>query len=149
MEMIAKQTTQKTMEKIRVDIQWCDKNFGASFGDNVPGAVVFTAKTLEELMKEADETLRFHIEGMIEDGDQVPQWLSNGEYEFEYNYVDVATLLRACEAYASLAAISRATGINQNQLSHYATGLKRPRPIQRKRIVEGIHHIGARLMAVV
>lgn len=137
------------MEKVRVDVQWCDKNFGASFGENVPGAVVFTAKTFEELTKEAEETLRFHVEGMLEDGDDVPQWLRDGDYELEYNYIDVATMLRACEAYASLAAISRASGINQNLLSHYATGLKRPRPEQRRRIVDGIHHIGARLMAVV
>lgn len=137
------------MEKVRVDVQWCDKNFGASFGENVPGAVVFTAKSFEELQKVAAETLRFHVEGMLEDGDDVPQWLRDGDYEFTYNYLDVATLLRACEDYASLAAISRATGINQNQLSHYATGLKRPRPEQRRRIVDGIHHIAARLMAVV
>lgn len=137
------------MEKVRVDVQWCDKNFGASFGENIPGAVVFTAKTFGELMKEAEETLRFHVEGMLADGDEVPQWLRNGDYELEYNYVDVATMLRVCETYASLAAISRATGINQNQLSHYATGLRRPRAEQRRRIVEGIHHIGARLMSVV
>ena len=137
------------MEKVRVDVQWCDRNFGASFGENIPGAVVLTAKSFEELTKEAPETLRSHVECMLEDGEEVPQWLRDGDYELEYNYVDVATLLRACEDYASLAAISRATGINQNQLSHYATRLKRPRPEQRKRIVEGLHHIGARLMAVV
>ena len=137
------------MKKIRVDVQWCDKNFGASFGENVPGAVVFTAKTFDELVNEAEETLRFHVEGMLEDGDDVPQWLRDGDYELEYNYIDVVTLLRACESYASLAAISRATGINQNQLSHYATGIKRPRPEQRKRIVDGLHYIGRRLMAVV
>lgn len=137
------------MEKIRVDVQWCDKNFGASFGENVPGAVVFTAKTFDELVNEAEETLRFHVEGMLEDGDDVPMWLRNGDYELEYNYIDVVTLLRACESYATLAAISRATGINQNQLSHYATGIKRPRPEQRRRIVDGLHHIGKRLMAVV
>lgn len=137
------------MEKIKVDVQWCDKNFGASFGENVPGAVVFTAKSFEELLKEAEETLRFHVEGMLEDGDDVPQWLRDGDYELEFNYLDVATLLRACEPYASLAAISRASGINQNQLSHYATGLKQPRPQQRKRIVDGIHHIGKKLLTVV
>ena len=137
------------MEKVRVDVQWCDRNFGASFGENIPGAVVLTAKSFEELTKEAPETLRSHVECMLEDGDEVPKWLREGDYELEYNYVDVATLLRACEDYASLAAISRATGINQNQLSHYATRLKRPRPEQRKRIVEGLHRIGAKLMAVV
>jgi predicted RNase H-like HicB family nuclease len=137
------------MEKIRIDVEWCNKNFGASFGENVPGAVVFTAKTYDEILKVAEETLHFHVEGMLEDGDEVPQWLRDGDYEFVINYVDVATLLRACEPYASLAAISRATGINQNQLSHYATRLKRPRPEQRRRIVEGIHHIGEKLMNVV
>lgn len=137
------------MEKIKVNVQWCDKNFGASFGENVPGAVVFTAETFEKLQKEAAATLPFHIDGMLDDGDDVPQWLVNGDYEFEYSYLDVATLLKACESYASLAAISRASGINQHQLSHYANGMKRPRLQQRQRIIEGIHSIGKQLIAIV
>lgn len=137
------------MEKIKVDVAWCDKNFGASLGDNVPGAVVLTAKTYEELLREVPETLRFHVEGMLADGDDVPQWLADGDYEFEYNLIDVATVLRAYEPFVSLAALSRASGINQHQLSHYANGLKQPRPQQRQRIVEGIHKIGRELLAVV
>ena len=136
------------MEKIKVDVQWCDKNFGASLGDNVPGAVVLTAKTFEELKREVPETLKFHVEGMIADGDDVPQWLRDGDYEFEYNLLDVATMLRAYEPYYTLAALSHATGINQHQLSHYANGLKHPRPQQRQRIVEGMHEIGRQLLAV-
>ncbi len=137
------------MEKIRVDVQWCDKNFGASLGDNVPGAVVLTAKTYEELLREVPEALRFHVEGMVEDGDDVPQWLIEGDYEFDYHLADVATLLRAYEPYYTLSALSRATGINQHQLSHYANGLKNPRPQQRQRIVEGMHKIGRELLSVV
>ncbi|MBR0047342.1 MAG: CopG family transcriptional regulator [Bacteroidaceae bacterium] len=137
------------MEKIRVDVQWCEKNFGATFGENVPGAVVFTASTIEQLQKEAQETLRFHMEGMQEDGDEMPAWWLSGDYEFEWNYVDTATLLRAIEPYASIASISRASGINQHQLSHYANRLKTPRPQQRQRIVDGIHKIGRELIAVV
>lgn len=137
------------MEKIKVDVAWCDKNFGASLGDNVPGAVVLTAKTYEELLREVPETLRFHVEGMLADGDDVPQWLIDGDYEFEYNLIDVATVLRAYEPFISLAALSRASGINQHQLSHYANGLKQPRPQQRQRIVDGIHKIGRELLAVV
>lgn len=137
------------MEKIKVNVQWCDKNFGASLSDNVPGAVVLTAKSYEELLREVPETLRFHIEGMVEDGDDVPQWLRNGDYEFDYNLVDVATVLRAFEPYVSLAALSRASGINQHLLSHYANGMKQPRPLQRQRIIDGIHKIGRTLMAVV
>ena len=137
------------MEKIKVDVAWCDKNFGASLGDNVPGAVVLAAKTYEELLREVPETLRFHVEGMLADGDEVPQWLIDGDYEFEYNLIDVATVLRAYEPFISLAALSRASGINQHQLSHYANGLKQPRPQQWQRIVDGIHKIGRELLAVV
>ena len=137
------------MEKIRVDVQWCERNFGASMGENVPGSVVFTASSIELLQAEAKETLQFHVEGMLEDGDEVPQWLVDGDYEFVWNYVDTATLLRAIEPYASIASISRASGINQHQLSHYANRLKTPRPLQRKRIVDGIHKIGRELIAVV
>ena len=137
------------MEKIRVDVAWCNKNFGASLGDNVPVALVLTAKTYEELLQEVPETLRFHVEGMIEDGDDVPLWLRNGDYEFEYNLLDVATLLHAYEPYFTLSALSYASGINQHQLSHYANGIKKPRPQQRQRIIEGMHKIGRELLAVV
>ena len=137
------------MEKIRVDVSWCEKNFSASLGENVPGAVVFTADTFAELQKEAKESLEFHIEGMVADGDEVPQWLVDGDYEFEYRFLDATSLLRAYEPYLSLAAISRASGINQHQLSHYANGIKRPRAQQRERIVKGIHKIGKELLALV
>ena len=135
------------MVKIEVNVSWCDKNFGASLSENVPGAVVITAKSYDELVDEVRKTLDFHIEGMLADGDDVPQWLRDGDYELEYN-LDAAALLQMCSPYASIAAISRASGINQHQLSHYANGIKKPRPEQRKRIIEGIHKIGRELMAV-
>ena len=110
--------------------------------------MVIAAKTYEELQREVPETLRFHVEGMIKDDDEIPQWLRDGEYEFEYNLMDISTVLHAYSTDLTLSAISRATGINQTQLSHYANGLKTPRPAQRQRIIDGIHSIGRRLMAV-
>ena len=117
-------------------------------GDNVPGSVVVTAHDINELKKEISDTLRFHIGGMLQDGDFVPQWLVTGDYTFDYNYVDVASLLHACEPYAKMAALSRVTGINQRLLSHYANGLRNPRPAQRQRIVDGVHEIGRELLSV-
>lgn len=136
------------MEKIIINVAWCDKNFGGSFGDNVPGAVVFTAPTFDALQKEAKESLDFHVEGLLEDGEDVPEWLRNGNYEFVYNYMDIATMLKAYSPYITLAAISRATGINQVLLSHYANGLKKPRERQVERIVNGLHKIGSELNAI-
>lgn len=75
------------MEKVIVDVAWCDRNYGGSFGSNVPGAVVLTAPTLEALQKEAKKSLEFHVEGLMENGEDVPEWLKNGDYEFEYNII--------------------------------------------------------------
>lgn len=137
-----------TKEIIKVFVEWTEKNFSASLSDNVPGAVVIAAKDISELKREVTETLRFHVEGMLADGDEIPQWLADGDYELEYEYISAAALIHACEPYATIAALSRVTGINQRQLSHYANGLRNPRPEQRKRIVEGLHSIGRELLSV-
>ena len=46
-------------------------------------------------------------------------------FVFEY---DMASFLNYYSKTLSLAGLSRITGINQQQLSHYANGRKRPRP---------------------
>ncbi len=136
------------MKSVKVNVAWCDKNFGGSFGDEVPGAAVFTARTFSELKRAARDTLEFHVAGLVEDGVSVPEWLAKGDYEFEYCCADAAALLHVCEPYVSLAAISRASGINQGLLSHYANGVKKPGAEQRRRIVDGLHMIGCELQRV-
>lgn len=136
------------MEKVIVNVEWCNKNFGAVVGDNVPGCVVATAKSYDELQRNITESLRWHIEGMKEDGDDVPQWLAEGDYELEW-HLETSALIRCSEEYTTIAAISHASGVNQHQLSHYANGIKKARPQQRERIVAGIHKIGKELMAIV
>ena len=111
------------MEKIKVKVDWCDKNFGAVTEDDVLcGMVVATSKSYESLMIELSEAVREHVEGLLQDGETLPEWLVNGDYEFDVE-LGVAALLRKCEQFTSLAAISRVSGINQQQLSHYASGL--------------------------
>ncbi len=136
------------MQKIRVEVEWCDKNFAATLGGNVPGSVLVTAKTYSKLQKEVKETLKFHIEGMVEDGDKVPQWLVDGDYDFKWVMLDTASLLQSLEGMTTIAAISRATGINERLLSHYANGLKRPSAKQRQKITDGIHSIGKVLINI-
>ena len=136
------------METIQVKVDWCNKNFGASVGDNVPGSVVVTDKTLDGLKNAVAEAVAFHVEGLQVDGDEVPAWLACGNYRFEWQ-LSPAALLRSAERYTSIAAIARATGINEQLLSHYANGLKIPREAQRKRIVDGIHRMGKELLSVV
>lgn len=130
-----------------IKVSWTDKNFSAYYADEQIGAVVATAKTLEELKRSFKEAFEFHINGMKKDGESIPEWADKGEYEFEWQ-LTAAALIRACEPYTSLAAIARASGINEQQLSHYANGVKIPRPQQRERIVAGIHKIGQAFMQV-
>lgn len=137
-----------TMQKIKVEVAWCDKNFAATLGGNVPGSVLVTAKTYSKLKKEVKETLEFHVQGMIEYGDDVPQWLADGDYEFKWCMVDTAALLQSLEGQTTIAAIARATGINERLLSHYANGIKRPSAKQRQKILDGIHAIGQALLNI-
>lgn len=136
------------MVHIIVNVDWCNKNFAASLGDNVPGSIVVTDKTYEGLKKAVKEALEFHIEGMLADGDNIPEWLEKGEYTFDYVLTTTA-LLRSVEKLTTIAAISRVTGINEQQLSHYANGVKKPRLLQRKKIEEGLKEIGNEILAVV
>lgn len=73
------------MNIIKVTVDWSGKNYSASLSDNIPGAVVFTADTYEEVLKKTPETLDFHVGGMIADGDKVPHWLRIRDYKFEFD----------------------------------------------------------------
>lgn len=137
------------MEKrrIRVDVSWCERNYGCAWSDEELGTVVVTARTLEGLKRDFEESLRLHVAGCVEDGDEVPGWLARGEYEVDY-VLDAAALIRSAERYTTMCAISEASGINQKQLSHYANGVKHPRPLQLQRIRAALGVIGAQLLAL-
>jgi len=136
-------------KKIKVEISWSENCFSASLGDIVQDTFIFTANNFDELQIEIIDGFDSHIKRMVADGNKVPWWLVKKEYEFEYKFLDATSLLKAYNTYISLAVISRITGINQNQLSQYANGLKKARPNQLKRIAEAIQKIGKDLTAVV
>lgn len=133
--------------KLKIDVSWSGKNFCCAWSDEKAGSVVATAKTLGELKEGFAESLKLHIDGCVADGDVLPQYLIDGDYELEY-VLNTAALLRDAESYTTMAALSRACGINQKQLSHYANGQKRPRKEQRQRIINGLQLIGSRILAL-
>ena len=69
------------------------------------------------------------------------------EVSFSFEY-DTASFLEYYAGRLTLAGLSRITGINQGQLSHYVTGHRRPSPSTVKRIEEGIHSFGKELSNV-
>lgn len=132
---------------IKVLVSWSGENYNGGIGDPELGAILVTASTLEEFKKEFEESLTFHLEGLKENGVKLPEYITTGNYSIEYD-LEATALLKEAERFTTLAAISRATGINQKQLSHYATGVKQPRPSSRERIIKGLHAIGRAALAL-
>lgn len=126
---------------VKVLISWCQGGFGAA-ADDIPGCYA-AAETLDEVIKEYEEGVTFHLEGLAPD--EIPDCLK-GEYEFDYEYTTQA-LLHRYDGILTRAALSRITGISQTILGHYMTGYRTPRPARRQQIIEGLHRLGDELLA--
>lgn len=69
------------------------------------------------------------------------------EVEMHYVY-DMASFLAYYSKVLSLAGLSRLTGVNPQQLSHYVTGRRNPSPKTVKKIMDSIHAFGKDLSTV-
>jgi predicted RNase H-like HicB family nuclease len=132
------------MQIITVNIDW-ENNYGA-YSEEIAGCVA-THKTLEGVKQAFIEALEFHLEGLHADGDEIPSVIQ-GRYRLDF-VLNVRALLHYFEGVLTRSALSRITGINERQLGHYITGHRKPRPDQRKKIVEGLHRIGKEINSVV
>lgn len=136
------------MEKIKVSISWSGNNYCANAqGDYLNGIIAATHKTLEGVKQEFQTALQFHIEGCLEDGDELPEWLAENNYELEY-ITEVSALLHSLDRILTRSAIARVSGINERQIGHYASGHRTPRSRQREKIINGIHKISKDLAMV-
>jgi hypothetical protein len=102
--------------------------------------------TLSGLKKAMEFSLRSHIKWMLDEGDEVPEEF-RGEFELHY-ILDSQALLKSLEGLLTPMAISRLTGINTQQIDHYATGRCKPRKKQQVRIANGLRRIASELIAV-
>lgn len=130
------------MRKIEAVIEKSANNYSA-FLTKHDGCIA-SGKTLQELKKNLEESLQLHIEGMKEDNEPIPGDLS-GEYKITYTF-DVETFLSFYDKVFTRRALSGLTGINESLLSQYASGLKKPRPLQTKKIEVSLHRLGHELL---
>jgi len=132
------------MEKVMVDIYYTGNNYCA-YAPILLGCVS-TADTLAEMKKNIKEAIEFHVETSLENNDPISA-VFKGEYQLEFK-LSTEALLNAYSNIFTKAALSRITGINERQLWHYASGSRKPRPAQRKRIEDGLHRLGAELLTI-
>jgi len=108
--------------------------------------IYYTGHTLDDMKKNIKRAIEFHVESSLADNEIVPD-VFKGEYELEF-ILSTEALLNAYSDIFTKSALSRITGMIERQLWHYASGMRKPRPAQRKRIEEGLHRLGAELLAV-
>ena len=128
------------MEKLIVQIGASSDHFGA-FAINCDG-IFGAGNTVEECKQNLLEGLRLYIST----NENLPEILK-GDFEIEYHF-DVQSILSHYSNVFTKPALERLTGINQKQLHHYATGLKKPRPEQRKKIETALHNLGKELLTI-
>ena len=118
------------IEQIIIEVGFVDGNYSAHI-PQLPGCVT-VGSSLKEIGNNMDKLVPFHIEGQKDSGGEVPD-IFNGEYNFIFK-LSIEAMINYYSSIFTKAALSRITGINERQLWHYAAGLHKPRPQQRKRI---------------
>lgn len=134
--------TKVKSKKIRIFIERSNDSY-SSYAENVPGIYGHgdtVEKAKQSALKGIDLLLKYNKT------ENIPPLLK-GEYEIVYKF-DTESFLNFYKRIFTNAALERMTGINQKQLQHYASGLKKPRPAQVKKIEIAMHSLGKELMSV-
>ncbi len=127
---------------LKVIIESGENNYSA-YIDGVSGIGV-VGDTIEEIDKNIREAVDFYIDTAREDGSRIPEQLQ-GDFDFDF-VMDAETLLNYFDGILGKPALEKITGINQKQLWHYASGMRKPRPAQREKINNGLHRLGQELL---
>jgi predicted RNase H-like HicB family nuclease len=132
------------VKKVTARIGKTGNNFAACV-EELDGFIC-TASSLQELKTEVKEGIKFHLEGLKEDGDPIPEPFE-GEYRVVYKW-DVESLLYYYQGIFTRSGLERLTGINQNQIGHYAAGRSKPRPAQIEKIETALRKLGEELREI-
>ena len=132
------------MKNVIVTVEKSENNYSA-FIETLLGCVT-TGKTMDELKRNMYEAVEFHLEGMAEDGIDIPDPF-NEKYRLVFRF-DTESLLTHYKGIITNSALERLTGINQRQLQRYATGKTRPMRPQQMKIQKALHRLGEELLDV-
>lgn len=133
------------MSEIIIRVDYSDNFVATPANERI--ACVVTADTFEELKTQMENSLREHIGWMKEDGDTVPEEFAADTWEFKWD-MSVRAILHHTEKLVPKAALAKASGINQQQLTHYASGYRVARPAMKVRILAAIRDIVGNLSAI-
>ena len=121
------------MAKVCIIIEKGTDLFSA-WAENIPG-IYGEGKSVKEVKEDILKSISLYKE--LNEEKNIPEELK-GEYEIEWHF-DVQSFLQYYSGIFTKAALERITGINQKQLGHYASGLKKPRKAQVEKIETALH----------
>ncbi len=129
------------MKKVKIVIERTSDGYvGYSTGDDL-------IHGMGDTVSECKEDIMNNIEShkLLPRTDQ-PKWLTS-DYELVFN-MDTRSILEYFKGILSKSALERLTGINQKQIHHYSSGIKKPRPAQIKKIEAALHKLGKELISI-
>ncbi len=129
------------MKTIKIIIERSEDHYAAYAPD------VWGVSGVGSTPNEAKESVLESIETVKENDPESIPGVLKGEYKLVYQY-DVQSLLNYFKGIFTNSAIEKVTGINQKQIQHYASGLKKPRPAAKTKIEKGLRRLGQELMEV-
>lgn len=131
------------MKKVKAIIERAgDGNYSVYMDDDsISYLITGTGATAEQAINSFKENYEDMKHYYAEDGKAFEELL------FDYQY-DMASFLSYYSKAFSLAGLSRITGINQGQLSHYVTGHRTPSPRTKEKIQRSIRAFATDLSQV-
>ena len=130
------------MKTLKIIIERSADMFSA-YAENVPG-IYGGGDTVEEAKQSILDSIALLKE--YNTPDNIPSLLK-GDYSIVYHF-DAESFLNYYKGIFTNAALEKITGINQRQLQHYSSGLKKPRQPQLRKIEDGLHRLAAELQSV-
>lgn len=132
------------MKRVRVFIEKAaDGKYSAYMPDDnkLDYGIIGTGASIDDTKADFMEA----YEGMKEHFAQIGKTFEEVAFEFSF---DIPSFIAYYCDRLSLAGISRITGVNQGQLSHYLTGRRRPSEKTAKKIQDALHAFGKEISDV-
>ncbi|HEX2969792.1 MAG TPA: type II toxin-antitoxin system HicB family antitoxin [Bacteroidales bacterium] len=107
---------------------------------------VATGDTVHQVKQRIAEAVEFHLEGMKEEGLDIPKLFQN-DYSLIYK-IDIESLFDWFSGILTKSGIAKLTGMNQSLVSQYANGIKKPSSKQTLKIEKAIHDFGEELLSI-
>lgn len=132
------------MKTIKVVVEWAsDGTISVMMADEMFAGM---GATVEEAIADMKQGIAFYIDTAKEKGFPYKEYLDN-DFKMELEY-DAVSMLKYAREYITNTKLAELTGIPAQQLGRYANDRSKPRPAQRRKIVEALSRFAAPLYTI-